>query len=390
MKSIFCLLHLCYIGENIIEYDPYLTYFRQPSKSHLTSNRTRLIVQWTIFFNESLQQYAKIPLSQCPVKCIFTENKGLAHIADAVLFHSRDTNPALLPEVRHPFQRYIFFNMESPHHSGVAVRSLSKGFFNWTMTYRLDSDVHLYYDKLLPKDVKTLNRVRKAYSWDYVQNVAANKTKLVAQFVSNCNTPSRREKYVEELAKSVSVDIYGACSKNQCPHNQTEQCEKMITDDYMFYLAFENSVCLDYVTEKFWRLKLLIVPVVLRNSDYVNIAPKGSYIAVDQFESPTQLATYLNYLADNRAQYLKYFEWTKYYWHTSEMWMSFCDLCQALHHDLHRIKIYDNIVKWWLKQGNCQEGFAENLIPRRNEADIFNMTHSSSTTIATNVAFQSL
>jgi hypothetical protein len=53
---------------------------------------------------------------------------------------------------------------------------------------------------------------------------------------------------------------------------------------HRFYFAFENAVCDNYVTEKFFRMKQLIVPVVLRKSDYVNIVPDHSYIAVDEFE----------------------------------------------------------------------------------------------------------
>ena len=35
------------------------------------------------------------------------------------------------------------------------------------------------------------------------------KTKPMAWFVSNCNAPSGRQKYVEQLKKYVSVDVYG-------------------------------------------------------------------------------------------------------------------------------------------------------------------------------------
>ena len=40
----------------------------------------------------------------------------------------------------------------------------------------------------------------------------------------------------------------------------------------MFYLAFENSFCDHYVTEKMWRwLKKDIVPVVMGKADYSGI-----------------------------------------------------------------------------------------------------------------------
>ena len=31
------------------------------------------------------------------------------------------------------------------------------------------------------------------------------------------------------------------------------ECDAMIEENYKFFLAFENSLCTDYVTEKFFR-----------------------------------------------------------------------------------------------------------------------------------------
>jgi hypothetical protein len=41
----------------------------------------------------------------------------------------------------------------------------------------------------------------------------ALKTKDVVWIVSNCNTPSKREKYVKEMQKIINVDIFGRCGK---------------------------------------------------------------------------------------------------------------------------------------------------------------------------------
>ena len=57
--------------------------------------------------------------------------------------------------------------------------------------------------------------------------------------------------YARELAKYIGVDIYGSCGTKRCPRN-SDQCFDMLNKDYKFYLAFENSNCKDYITEKFY------------------------------------------------------------------------------------------------------------------------------------------
>ena len=57
--------------------------------------------------------------------------------------------------------------------------------------------------------------------------------------------------YAKELSKHISVDIYGACGTMTCPRS-SGKCGDMLDNDYKFYLAFENSNCKDYITEKFF------------------------------------------------------------------------------------------------------------------------------------------
>lgn len=57
--------------------------------------------------------------------------------------------------------------------------------------------------------------------------------------------------------------------------------DKLMERDYNFYLSFENSICVDYVTEKFYNALLFnTVPIVYGGGNYSRLAPTMSYINI--------------------------------------------------------------------------------------------------------------
>ena len=72
-------------------------------------------------------------------------------------------------------------------------------------------------------------------------------------------------------------------------------------------MAFENSICQYYVTEKFWySLRALTVPVVLKRSVLNGMdVPSNSFIAVDDFLSVKELVEHLKVLRNDVEEYLK-------------------------------------------------------------------------------------
>ena len=209
------------------------------------------------------------------------------------------------PSQRSLEQRYIYFSLESPVHDHLNYSRLSD-FFNWTMTYRRDSDVFAPYGSFIRRSEPTnVEPILKRVS-------ALPKPKLVAWVVSNCKTNSKREDYVSELQKHIPVDIFGQCGTKNCPGKMTKsgECGSLLERDYMFYLAFENSKCKDYTTEKFYNaLDMDIVPIVMGGSNYSAIAPPGSYIDVDDYLSPQELAKELKRLSNAREEYLNFYVW---------------------------------------------------------------------------------
>ena len=78
-------------------------------------------------------------------------------------------------------------------------------------------------------------------------------------------------------------------NENPIHKHNTADCFVKIVEPYWFYLSFENSICQDYITEKFWRtLELETVPVVMGGGNYLRDAPEMvvcSYLII--FEKDT-------------------------------------------------------------------------------------------------------
>ena len=72
------------------------------------------------------------------------------------------------------------------------------------------------------------------------------------------HTINGRLDYALTLSRYIKVDIYGKCSPNglKCARSKNEECMDELQKDYKFYLAFENSNCRDYISEKFFTVAL--------------------------------------------------------------------------------------------------------------------------------------
>lgn len=125
----------------------------------------------------------------------------------------------------------------------------------------------------------------------------------------------------------------------------------MLDTEYKFYLAFENSLCVDYVTEKLYgALQRGIVPVVFGGANYTRFLPPHSYIDAERFESAAQLAAHLRYVANDVNEYMSYFWWRQHYRLGQQS--PFCALCARLHSPgwAYRTQIYGDIQAWWFNQ----------------------------------------
>ncbi|KAH7718577.1 fucosyl transferase [Aphelenchoides avenae] len=316
----------------------------------------------------------------CPYQCRYTMDRSTLATARAVVMEPRIAED--LPTRANKDQLMVFYSQEPPSTSNRTkmLRRWPKNLVNLTVTYLPKSDVPIPYGRIVklgqgaPKDLIPCTAASERcnyenpffakYDWDFVKRLAARKTKGLFSLISNCHSPGKREEYIESLQKYLPVDTFGSCGRENC----TVECMQDNLRDYKFYLAFENSVCEEYVTEKFFRFKNLIVPIVLRQKDYLNLLPRGSYIAVDQFSSFKQLVAHIGHLMRNTTDYLKYFEWTKSYRpvdydiHATAL----CGICKATSDGNYRKSYYD--ISKWFSHDQCEDDFARKLLQKQIKA----------------------
>jgi hypothetical protein len=298
-------------------------------------------------------------------QCQFTRDKRKLSQASVVAFHLYDIKRYQLPE-RIPSktgnQSWIFITGESPinfyYQNPSFVPYMLDNYFDQSISYKYDSPFSVFSPIVKPRTLSSdeINRERQLNI-----NSLKLKKKPIAWMVSNCITFSQREKYVKELNKFIQIDIYGKCG-TPCSNENNRQCQ-IDLNEYYFYLSFENSRCKSYITEKFWNIisdnTHRLVPIVMGalENDYERIAPKHSYIHVNQYKTPEDLAKYLNYLINNPKEYLIYHQWRE---HTGidvsspRRWMNLlCPLCQMAYETRLSTDTRLNFSSWYNPKTEC-------------------------------------
>ncbi|ESO84323.1 hypothetical protein LOTGIDRAFT_95410, partial [Lottia gigantea] len=275
------------------------------------------------------------PFTSCRFSnCVLTSNKSDVYTADALLFHTQDLydlfwfvkmksyyNP--LPKYRTKEQLWILINQEPPVHIMIDY-SRFNGLFNWTGTYRQASEIHMPYGRVIKRTNKDVEVVKRTG---------------VVWMAGNCFDHARRQQLIQELEKYIRIDKFGSCGKGWISQEDFDQRR------YKFYISFENSICEEYITEKFFGiLKQGILPIVLGGANYKKLAPPHSYIDIRDFTSVKNVADYLNYLERNDTAFKEYFKWTKEYAITTIP--RECSICEELNSQRPH-QVYTNLDGWF-------------------------------------------
>ena len=283
------------------------------------------------------------PFEKCEYKnCLTTNDLADYNSSDAVLFYIFRARS--LPSYKFSWQKWILRTDESPANSKTFAPY--NGLFNATWTYHSKSDIfsHMYAAKSSP--------IPESQAKSPAKTMVLQRKRGIAWLVGHCYTNGARHLLVKALQKYIPVDVYGRCGQLRCGP-ETLDCERLFQAKYRFYLAFENSLCAEYATEKLWRaLHHNLVPIVMGGSNYTSYLPPHWFIDVANFSTVRALADYLQLLDTNDSLYLQYFEWKKHFKITYYL-PEPCVLCQYLSEHRNETKVYDRMDLFWDKRTDC-------------------------------------
>eukprot|EP00039_Didymoeca_costata_P025079 m.12265 g.12265 ORF g.12265 m.12265 type:complete len:393 (-) comp4624_c0_seq1:28-1206(-) len=287
-------------------------------KEVCNNSKTILALTWA-----EPKYQTKAPLyyfSDCP-KIQTTRNRSKLSEADIVYLehpyylqyhHDRSAVINLLPqgqfERNGPHQIFMMnSHAESAEYYPVLYHKWFRSMFEITLGY------HPGFDHYLTSQYWNYETLKKAKSASPVPRETS--TELVAMMISNCHPKNNRAVYLRELMKHVEVASYGKCDRNKetdthAYENQYRTKKQHIFSRHRFAIAFENSNCVDYITEKIVDAYFAgAIPVYMGAPNIKEYVPKNSYVDASVFEKPSDLAAHLKSIAENREKYYSYHAW---------------------------------------------------------------------------------
>ena len=222
----------------------------------------------------------------------------------------------------------VGMSMESTANCRDQFDVISK--YDIEFSYRKTSDVFIPYFEF-PR----FNLLRPVPKWH-------ERHSAVVFVANNCNTRSHRAEFVTLLQKYVQVDSVSGCLHNKDWPQDIPKSDKIgLLERYKVYIAAENSIDNDYVSEKVYRgLVAGAVPIYLGAPNVEEYIPSNSTIIVPKNFTKNDisiLATVVKKIFNDEAEYER---WISFKHHNYENWFKkrfsftqvdyFCRLCRRV------------------------------------------------------------
>ena len=355
-------------------YVPY-PHAEKVTSKHVIDSETLRILFWTKWSSKTWWFLPDTSMVSCGgLKCQYTHDKSLADVSDALLFFVRKKNyvkenatiQSAHPKSRNPKQYWVGHFQGPPSYGDFDDLDKLNNMYNLSSSYHHEADVRTRYGYC-----HELNSSETLGS-----NYARGKTGLVSWFVSHCDTENGRKDFVIKLKEHIEVHVYGGCTDEQL-ESLGKQCEtnkankrncndaRDTMNSHKFYLAFENTNCVDYITEKVYKIlepHMTTVPIIMSGVDNLqNILPPKSYIDVNDFSSAKKLAEYLLRLDRNDDLYNEYFAWRSSY-RCILNWIP-CSFCESFHGVYGRQNtLFTDTRAIFGKEENCEKPVSYDVI----------------------------
>jgi hypothetical protein len=236
------------------------------------------------------------------VPCEFVYDPTQLDRADAVVVHL-PTASTLDSGQKRPGQVWVAFSMESEVTTPLMKDRGAMEMFDFEVSYRRSAEVWMPYVGRETLDGMLVPAAQKTEPYP------------VAHFQSNPYDRSGRNGWLLGLIRRTKVASYGSVMPTvPAPGSVTTRAQRLaVSSRHKFTLAFENSIALDYVTDKLFDVWVAgSVPVYLGAPNVADFAPAAhSYIDVSDFSGPDELASYINHLDHHDDEYDAYLEWKR-------------------------------------------------------------------------------
>ncbi len=280
----------------------------------------------------------------CDVPCSYASGleEWIMSVADAVLFHlpMYDADPEYIMKqmgVRSQKLYSVAYSMEPSAYYPTQFDYVSN--FDFEMSFRLSSDVPTIYFGYWMNLLKPVTDT----PWE-------KREPAILFLASHCSSISGREKLVEMLQEHVRVDSLSQCMHNKDWPSDIDRSDKLaILRRYRVYLAAENSIEQDYVSEKVYDgLIAGAVPVYLGAPNIGKFVPENSVISVPKNftrEDIAKVAEVIKKIFTDKREYNKWISF-KQKPYSDEFTKRFnftnidpkCRLCQRIFADRYGFK----------------------------------------------------
>lgn len=221
------------------------------------------------------------------VKCVIFHLPGLSSQDCLEIFELHKRKP--------PSQIWVIYSLESAVNNPLMDNPDFMRLFDYEISYR--QTAHIWEPYFTAEHLSIMQAAP-----------VKPKEKFCAAFLSSDTNMSKRKQLLYKLMSYLPIDSYGSFMNNKIlpedtgePYSQERVSVKLkVISNYRFTLAFENSISLDYVTEKFFEpLMAGSIPVYWGAPNIEEFSPgDNAYINAADFSSIQELAEFLKTVDD--------------------------------------------------------------------------------------------